>query len=82
MRCAECHYKDKLGSLNWPMDRTIIRSYINGGQMPYEFQLTVAERARLYSRLVQDYFSIDETKPGILKAWLLGKDRLVGKVEE
>jgi hypothetical protein len=50
--------------------------------MPYEFQLTVAERARLYSRLVQDYFSIDETKPGILKAWLLGKDRLVGKVEE
>jgi hypothetical protein len=76
VRCAECHNANKLGSLNWPMDRTIISSFINGGQMPYEFQLTAVERARLYKTLVQDYFSIDEGKPGILKAWLLGRDRL------
>jgi len=24
---------------------------------------------------VTDYFSIDESNPGILKAWLMGKDR-------
>jgi len=82
VRCAECHYSDKLGSLNWPMDHTIISSYINGGQMPYEFQLTSVERARLYSRLVQDYFSIDEAKPGILKAWLLGKNRAMAEAEK
>jgi hypothetical protein len=82
VRCAECHYKEKLGTLNWPMDRTIISSYINGGQMPYEFELTAVERARLYNRLVGDYFSIDDAKPGILKAWLLGKNRAPAKVEE
>jgi hypothetical protein len=75
VQCAECHYPKKLGSLNWPMDRTIISSYIKGGQMPYEFQLTALERARLYRQLVQDYFAIDEAKPGILKAWLLGINR-------
>jgi hypothetical protein len=64
------------------MDRTIISSYINGGQMPYEFELTAVERARLYNRLVGDYFSIDDAKPGILKAWLLGKNRAPAKVEE
>jgi len=75
VQCSECHYPNKLGSLNWPMDRTIISSYIKGGQMPYEFQLTSIERAHLYQRLVQDYFAIDEAKPGILKSWLLGKNR-------
>jgi hypothetical protein len=74
VQCSECHHPNKLGSLNWPMDRTIISSYIKGGQMPYEFQLTSIERARLYRRLVQDYFAIDEAKPGILKSWLLGKN--------
>jgi len=75
VQCSECHHPNKLGSLNWPMDRTIISSYIKGGQMPYGFQLTSIERARLYRRLVQDYFAIDEAKPGILKSWLLGKSR-------
>jgi hypothetical protein len=74
VQCSECHHPNKLGSLNWPMDRTIISSYIKGGQMPYGFQLTSIERARLYRRLVQDYFAIDEAKPGILKSWLLGKN--------
>ena len=74
VQCSECHHPNKLGSLNWPMDRTIISSYIKGGQMPYEFHLTSIERARLYRRLVQDYFAIDEAKPGILKSWLLGKN--------
>ena len=74
VQCSECHHPNKLGSLNWPIDRTIISSYIKGGQMPYGFQLTSIERARLYRRLVQDYFAIDEGKPGILKSWLLGKN--------
>jgi hypothetical protein len=75
VECAECHHPNKLGSLNWPMDRTIISSYIKGGQMPFGFELTSIERARLYRRLVQDYFAIDDAKPGILKSWLLGKNR-------
>ena len=56
------------------MDRTIISSYIKGGEMPFGFELTPVERARLYRRLVQDYFATDDAKPGILKSWLLGKN--------
>ena len=77
VQCSECHHPNKLGSFNWPMDRTIISSYIKGGQMPYGFQLTSIERARLYRRLVQDYFAINDAKPGILKSWLLGKNDAV-----
>ncbi|HMH44642.1 MAG TPA: hypothetical protein VK557_14225 [Pyrinomonadaceae bacterium] len=80
VKCAECHHPNNLGSLNWPMDRTIISSYIKGGQMPYGFELTSIERARLYRRLVQDYFAIDDAKPGILKSWLLGKNRSPAKL--
>jgi len=81
VQCAECHHPNELGSLNWPMDRTIISSYIKGGQMPFGFELTPVERARLYRRLVQDYFAIDDAKPGILKSWLLGKNRSSAKLE-
>jgi hypothetical protein len=73
--CAECHQPDKLGSLNWPMDRVLISSFVKGGQMPLGFQLTPAERSRLYRQMIQDYFGIDEVKPGILKSWLLGGNR-------
>ena len=79
VQCAECHHANKFGSLNWPMDRTIIRSYVTGGQMPFGFELTTLERARLYRRLVQDYFAIDDAKPGILKSWLMGKTRSAGE---
>lgn len=71
--CAECHQPNQLGALNWPMDRTLISSFVKGGQMPYGFRLTAIERRRLYLRLIADYFSIDEAKPGILKAWLMGE---------
>ena len=81
VQCAECHHANKLGSLNWPMDRTIISSYIKGGQMPFGFELTALERARLYRRLVQDYFAIDDARPGILKSWLLGKNRSSTKLD-
>jgi len=57
------------------MDKTLISSFVKGGQMPLNSELRTAERARLYKRLVQDYFSVDNTRPGILKAWLLGKMR-------
>jgi len=73
--CAECHQPNKLGSLNWPMDRVLISSFVKDGQMPLGFQLTPAERSRLYRQLIQDYFGIDEAKPGILKSWLLGANR-------
>jgi hypothetical protein len=75
VRCAECHQPNRLGSLNWPMDRVLISSYVKGGLMPLGLQLTLAERSRLYKQLIQDYYAIDETKPGILKSWLLGWNR-------
>ena len=73
--CASCHRPNRLGSLNWPMDKTLISSFVKGGQMPLNSELRTAERARLYNQLVQDYFSVDNVRPGILKAWLLGKMR-------
>jgi len=75
--CAACHHAEGLGALNWPMDRVLISSYVKGGQMPRGFKLTVAERNRLYQRLIQDYFAIDPANPGILKGWLLGRRRAV-----
>jgi hypothetical protein len=73
--CAACHHAEGLGALNWPMDRVLISSFVKGGQMPRGYQLTPAERGRLYQKLIQDYFAIDEANPGILKSWLLGKRR-------
>lgn len=74
-RCGACHQPNGLGALNWPMDRTLISSYVKGGQMPFGVALTQAERNRLYVKLIQEYFAIEETKPGILKGWLLGRRR-------
>jgi hypothetical protein len=73
--CAACHHPDGLGSLSWPMDRVLISSFVKGGQMPLDSGLRTAERAQLYRRLIKEYFSIDDAKPGVLKAWLLGKNR-------
>lgn len=75
MNCAACHQRDWLGSFNWPMDKTIINSFVEGGQMPKGSQLTDAERAALYDKLIQEYFASDNARPGILKSWLLGKLR-------
>jgi len=73
--CAACHHAEGLGPLNWPMDRVLISSYVKGGQMPRGYKLNLAERSRLYKKLIQDYFAIDEGNPGILKRWLLGRSR-------
>ena len=73
MSCAACHQQQRLGALNWPMDRGVISSYVRGGQMPYGFKLTVSERGELYRKLIREYFSTDAASPGILKSWLLGK---------
>jgi hypothetical protein len=73
--CAACHHAEGLGAINWPMDRVLISSYVKGGQMPRGYKLTPPERNRLYQKLIQDYFAIDEANPGILKSWLLGKRR-------
>jgi hypothetical protein len=75
MTCSSCHQPDGLGALNWPMDQVLISSYIKGGQMPFGASLTAAQRAELYNKLIQEYFSIDDANPGILKSWLLGRSR-------
>jgi hypothetical protein len=74
-KCGACHQPNGLGALNWPMDRVLISSYVKGGQMPLGAALTPSARNRLYTRMIQEYFAIDETNPGILKAWLLGRRR-------
>jgi len=73
--CVSCHHPDGLGSLNWPMDKKLISSFVNGGRMPYGVELSQRERFKLYSQLMRDYFSTDDARPGILKSWLLGKSR-------
>ena len=57
------------------MDSKVISSFVKGGRMPLGAELTKRERVKLYNQLIQDYFSIDASHPGILKAWLLGKSR-------
>jgi hypothetical protein len=71
MVCSSCHKPERLGSLNWPMDRILIKSYVTGGQMPFGHELKASERRELYTKLIQEYFAIDKDKPGILKSWLL-----------
>ncbi len=78
VKCGACHQPNGLGALNWPMDRTLISSFVKGGQMPFGYKLQQVERNRLYVKLIQEYFAIDEAKPGILKAWLLGRRRPAG----
>jgi hypothetical protein len=73
--CTACHQPNRLGALNWPMDRTLISSFVKGGQMPLGSKLQNAERAQLYRRLIQEYFLTGDANPGVLKAWLLGKSR-------
>jgi hypothetical protein len=75
MNCATCHRRDRMGSLSWPMDKTIVSSFVRGGRMPLGATLTMPERTELYRRLVREYFSIDNANPGTLKSWLLGKLR-------
>ncbi len=74
--CTLCHSANGLGSLNWPMDSTIIKSFVTGGQMPLNADLPRTARNQLYRQLVADYFG-DKTQPGILRDWLLGKMRSV-----
>ena len=71
--CASCHNANGLGALNWPMDSMLIGSFVKGGRMPLGSQMNPTERRRFYRQLIDDYFSLDETQPGILKGWLLGR---------
>jgi hypothetical protein len=75
MSCSSCHNADGLGSFNWPMDDVILSSFVRGGRMPRGQELSVAERADLYRKLITEYFATSGTNPGILKSWLLGKNR-------
>jgi len=71
MSCTACHQPQRFGSLSWPMDSTLIESYVIGGQMPFGYKLRDSERADLYEKLIREYFDTDKTQPGILKSWLL-----------
>ena len=73
--CVSCHQSNGLGSLNWPMDSVLISSFVEGGRMPLGSNLREWESTELYQQLIEDYFSLDESRPGILKAWLLGRSR-------
>ena len=73
MVCSSCHNPERLGALNWPMDKILIRSYVTGGQMPFGQQLRIIDRRELYTNLIQEYFATDRDNPGILKSWLLGR---------
>jgi hypothetical protein len=75
--CTVCHNANGLGALNWPMDSTLIKSFVTGGKMPRNVHLSPVARTQLYKQLVNEYFAVDETRPGILQAWLLGKMRVV-----
>jgi hypothetical protein len=57
------------------MDSTLIKSFVTGGKMPLNATLTIPERRLLYKQLVNDYFALNATQPGILQAWLLGRSR-------
>jgi hypothetical protein len=72
--CASCHQPNGLGSLNWPMDSVLISSFVEGGRMPLGSNLNELERTNLYKQLIEEYFSIDNKQPGILKSWLLRKN--------
>jgi hypothetical protein len=73
--CIACHNPNGLGPFNWPMDSTLIESFVTGGKMPLNATLTIPERRLLYKQLVNDYFALNATQPGILQAWLLGRIR-------
>ncbi|MEP6819824.1 MAG: hypothetical protein ABJA18_09845 [bacterium] len=75
MVCSSCHNSERLGALNWPMDKILLRSYVTGGQMPFGQRLKSIDRSELYTKLIEEYFAIDKDNPGILKSWLLGKSR-------
>lgn len=75
MTCAACHRADYLGALNWPMDRVLVSSYVEGGLMPRGHELPTTARRELYANLVREYFDADAARPGIMKSWLLGRLR-------
>ena len=72
MICSSCHNSERLGALNWPMDRILIKSYVTGGQMPFGQSLRNRDRQQIYSSLIEEYFAADKHNPGVLKSWLLG----------
>ncbi|HUS11945.1 MAG TPA: hypothetical protein VMZ30_15880 [Pyrinomonadaceae bacterium] len=75
MVCSTCHNSERLGALNWPMDKKLIKSYVTGGQMPFGQQLSISERRELYAKLVDEYFATNSDNAGILKSWLLGRSQ-------
>lgn len=73
MNCAKCHNSaDGLGSLNYPLNLTVIDSYVRGGKMPPRNTLSVNEREGLLRCLKAEYFGVDSRQPALLLNWLKG----------
>ncbi len=68
MRCATCHREHQAGSLNYPFDEKLTRSFVLGGRMPPGADLDPIERQALYDCLITDFFASETA--GVLKAWL------------
>lgn len=75
MVCSSCHNSERLGALNWPMDKILIKSYVTGGRMPFGQSLSTRDRQQIYSSLIEEYFATDKHNPGVLKSWLLGPNQ-------
>jgi hypothetical protein len=71
MVCSSCHNSERLGALNWPMDKILIKSYVTGGQMPFGQSLRYRDRQQIYASLIEEYFATDKHNPGVFKSWLL-----------
>jgi hypothetical protein len=73
MNCASCHNSsDGFGSINYPLNTTVINSYVRGGLMPPRNTLNAVEREGLLSCLKSEYRGTDSSKPALLLNWLKG----------
>jgi len=75
--CSSCHHSEDWAP-NWPMDRTLISAFVNGGQMP--FGLTSMLRAyRALQKLIQEYFAIENRNPVSLEKPGSSESRVVSQ---
>jgi hypothetical protein len=69
MNCAKCHDGLQLGSLNYPLNRVLLHSFVEGGKMPPQNSLTTDERRGLVHCLEAEYFG---SGPASFTGWLRG----------
>ena len=74
MNCSGCHNNQRFGDLNFPVNRSLVRSYVTAGLMPpvSGASLTSPEREGLIRCLEDEYFGRSEGSSKILLQWLTG----------